>query len=164
MGYTTELKGRFEFNKKLDPTHQHYLEMFAATRRMKRDPIKLIATPDKHALAAGLDVGTEGEYFVAGTGDFGQGHEESVVDHNHPPRTQPGLWCQWIPTEDGKYLEWDGGEKFYEYVKWLEYIIDNFLTRWGYSITGIVRWQGEDMSDRGKIIVKDNKIEIVNLE
>ena len=29
------------------------------------------------------------------------------------------------------YLEWDGGEKFYEYVKWLEYVIKYIFKGWG---------------------------------
>ena len=29
--------------------------------------------------------------------------------------TYPGIWCQWVPTDDGKGIEWDGGEKFYNY-------------------------------------------------
>ncbi|HTG59201.1 MAG TPA: hypothetical protein VMG63_07310 [Terriglobia bacterium] len=48
-------------------------------------------------------------------------------------------YCQWMPSDDGKLLVWDGGEKFYEYVEWLQYLIDNFFVSWGYVINGSVR-------------------------
>jgi hypothetical protein len=32
----------------------------------------------------------------------------------------PGFWCQWVPSADGCGIEWDGGEKFYAYDKWLQ--------------------------------------------
>lgn len=106
----------------------------------------------------GKDFGVEGEFFVDGDGDFGQGDGGHVLDHNEPPKTQPGLWCKWTPTDDGKGIEWDGREKFYHYVEWLQYIISNVLEPKGYKLTGTVEWQGEDNNDRGQIVVKNNKI------
>lgn len=69
-----------------------------------------------------------------------------------------GLYCQWVPTKDGKGLEWDGGEKFYEYVEWLEYLIKEFLAPKGYVLNGEVTWEGEESGDLGKIIVKNNVV------
>ncbi len=83
----------------------------------------------------------------------------SVIDYNEPPGTQPELWNQWIPTPDGKGIEWDGGEKFYCYVRWLEYIINHFLIRWGYVLNGKVEFQGEEDEDSGHISVINNKVE-----
>lgn len=57
-------------------------------------------------------------------------------------------------------LEWDGNEKFYNYVEWLQYIITNVLAPRGYILSGSVTWQGEDNQDMGKIVVKDNKIKV----
>jgi hypothetical protein len=68
------------------------------------------------------------------------------------------LWCQWIATPDGRGIEWDGGEKFYHYIAWLQYIILHFLEPWGYRLSGEVKWTGEDPSDTGRIIVEDNKL------
>lgn len=73
----------------------------------------------------------------------------------------PGIWCQWVPTEDGAGIEWDEGEKFYEYTDWLEYIVEHFLKPWGYVLNGKVDWEGEARDDVGTIYVKDNKIEAV---
>ncbi len=86
----------------------------------------------------------------------GQLHDASVVDYNDPPRGQLSLWNQWVPNEDGTAIEWDAGEKFYKYTRWLEYIIEHFLKPWGKTINGEVEWVGEDSSDIGKIIVEDN--------
>lgn len=144
MGYTTDFSGRFQLNKTLDETTKIFLKKFAETRRMKR------TLPPEY--------GVDGEFYVGGGGSFGQDHEASIVDYNTPPRTQPGLWCQWIPTEDGNYIEWDGGEKFYDYVEWLEYLIKNFLAPKGYVLNGEVQWQGEDTDDVGRIVVKDNVV------
>lgn len=132
--------------------------------------------------------GKDGEFFVGGTGSLGQDHDESVIDYNTPPgkptyeerkdipfneqweteqkliqegKCQPGLWCQWI-VEGNDTLTWDGSEKFYEYTAWLQYLITNFFQPWGITVNGEVEFQGEDRDDRGKIVVKDNVVEVLN--
>ena len=158
MGYTTEFQGTFSLNKTLTEDQVVYLTKFSETRRMKRDA-KIAATlPDPLRNAVGLPIGNEAEYFVGGVGDFGQDDDLSVIDHNDPPKNQPGLWCQWVPSADGEGIEWNGGEKFYYYVEWLNYIIKNFLIPWGLVLNGTVKWRGEDFDDTGKIIVKDNMV------
>lgn len=169
MGYTIDFNGSFKLNKTLDETTKTFLEKFAEIRHMVRK--------------VGPEYGIEGEFYVAGTGDFGQDKDKNIVDYDTPPSTQPGLWCQWVPTEDGNYIEWDGsekfynyvvtrdggyhrnlesewdgGEKFYNYVEWLEYIIRNFLAPKGYVLNGTVQWQGEGIGDVGRIVVKDNVV------
>ena len=37
------------------------------------------------------------------------------------------MWCQWVSTDDGAALEWDGTEKFYRSSGWMEYLIGTFL-------------------------------------
>jgi hypothetical protein len=133
---------------------------------MKRD-VQVLKVRAKTTLrdpvreAVGLPLGTDGEYFVGNDTAFGQGDDESVVDHNQPPRTQPGLWCQWVPTKDGLGIEWDGGEKFYDYTEWLKYIIANFLELWGHTLSGSVIWQGEQTGDVGTIVVEDNVVKVL---
>lgn len=144
MGYTTNFKGSFKLNKKLDKETHDYLKRFAETRRMARN------LPEQY--------GIEGEFYVDGAGDFGQAHEDNIINHNTPPKTQPGLWCQWVPNKSGTAIQWDGGEKFYHYVEWLEYIIKNFLAPKGYVLNGEVDFQGEDDSDQGTIIVRNNEV------
>lgn len=147
MGYTTDFTGRFTVTPRLDDETYDYLVKFAETRRMKR------RLPKKF--------GVDGEFYVDGGGPFGQDHEPSVIDSNSPPSTQPGLWCQWTPSEDHEGIEWDQGEKFYEYVKWLRYLIKNFLAPKDYKVNGTVEYQGESADDFGRIVVKDNVVEDV---
>jgi hypothetical protein len=139
MGYTTDFEGQFDLDRPLDVETFTFLNKFNETRRMKRN--------------LGPEFGVEGEFYV-------NGDDTGVIDYNDPPRTQPGLWCQWTPTEDGRHIEWDGGEKFYEYVEWIRYLIDAVLAPKDYVLNGTVEWQGEESDDRGRIVVKDNEVTI----
>lgn len=144
MGYTTDFfNQRLKLNKQLSLDDKTFLDKLNETRRMARN--------------VGPEYGVEGEFYVDGEGFMGQDRETNIIDYNVPPKTQPGLWCQWKPTDDGRGLEWDGGEKFYDYVEWLEYII-NWLKPRGYVLNGSVDWQGEDSDDRGTITVVDNVV------
>lgn len=87
--------------------------------------------------------------------------DKSILDNNRPSKTQPGLWCQWTPNKDGTAIEWDGGEKFYEYTAWLQYIIDKFLIPWGYELNGEVTYQGEGFGDSGTIRVVGNVVTVI---
>ena len=143
--------------------------------------------PDPIRIAAGLPVGKDGAYFVGEEGYMGQSDGPDVIKYGDPdwkggryPCDQPGHWCQWTPVEtqgcwslpqwndeevdwtvfDG--IGWDMGEKFYEYVEWLGYIITHFLEPWGYLLNGDVSWEGEEMGDAGVIEVVDNVITVHN--
>jgi len=164
MGYTTNFDGAFQLNKPLLPEHTAYLHAFNNTRRMKRSAALAAKLPDPVRVAAGLPIGTEGGYFVGGIGFCGQDKDPSAIDSNDEPFGQPGLWCQWIPSEDGSQIIWDGGEKFYRYTEWLQYIIDHFLAPWGYSLSGSVTWQGESADDIGTLSVVDGKAVAVDTE
>lgn len=158
MGYTTEFQGKFNLTPALNADQVKYLKQFALTRRMKRNPQIAINMQDPKREAVGLPIGKDGEYFVGGLGHGGQNDDPSIVKYNNPPTTQPGLWCQWMPSEAGDFIAWDEGEKFYYYVEWLRYIIDNFLKPWGIEANGTVRWRGEDFDDMGTIRVSSNNI------
>lgn len=156
MGYSTDFEGKFE---PLTAEHAAYLNKFSDTRRMKRNASKTRLRPDPIRLAAGIkDVGPEGAYFVGETGYAGQDRADDISDYNGTPAGQPCLWCQWVPTSDNMGIEWNGAEKFYDYVDWLNYLIEHFLGPWGYVLNGEVRWFGEDRSDMGKIVVKNNVV------
>lgn len=145
MGYTTDFYGQFDVTPTLKPEDKLFLEKFANTRRMKRNCSTAL-------------YGVEGEFYVEGEGFRGQGDDLTVVNHNAPPSTQPGLWCQWIPSEDGTAIFWDGGEKFYEYVPWIEYLIEKILAPRGYTLNGTVDWVGEDRNDQGRIRIVNNVV------
>ena len=156
MGYTTDFDGNFKFNKPLDKGTLDILTGLATTRRMRRDMTKLFPNNAEKAARFGI----EGEFYIPKYDEDGHTHDSSVIDHNMPPKTQPSLRCQWAPNEDGTELAWDGGEKFYNYIEWLEYIVERILKPRGYSITGLVIWRGEEVDDIGTIIVKNNKIDV----
>ena len=128
--------------------------------------------------------GKEGEFFCYDEGDYGQARDYSIIDYNTPPNQisfndvkytdywkenqrridnglcQPALLNGWVISDDGTELEWNGGEKFYYYTQWLQYMIDNFFSKWGIMLNGTVQWSGEETNDVGKIIVVDNFMEI----
>lgn len=152
MGYTTDFYGKFTLNKELDDELFSYLEKFSQSRRMKRDSEKLTAL-------YGKDFGVEGEFFVDGEG-YGrsEGNRDTILNHNEPPRTQPGLWCQWIPSPDKKHIMWDGGEKFYHAQDWIIYLIESFLKPNGYVLNGLVAAKGESSDDFWSIEIQDNEV------
>ena len=70
----------------------------------------------------------------------------------------PGNTCQWIASEKGKCIQWDGNEKFYQPEEWLRYIIKKFLAPYGYVLNGEVWFRGEEFDDAGTIVVRKNHI------
>lgn len=158
MGYDTNFNGEFKLNKPLSKEHKTYIENFSYTRRVQRKQTVASKMEDPVRIAAGLPVGKEGAYFVGAKGMCGQDIDDSVKNYNTPPSGQPSLWCQWVPSEDGTAIVWDEGEKFYEYIDWIKYLIEHFLSPWGYVLNGEVYWIGEDADDRGIIVIKDNVV------
>ena len=186
MGYSTDFFGSLKLSRPATEQERDYINLLCETRRMKRDVNKLMELYDgKHGNPFATEktpesiYGNDGEYFVKDDPD------DSIIDHNIPPGQikygelpndsdvwkeneerrskglcQPGLWCQWRITDDGAKLEWDGGEKFYNYVEWLKYLIIHFFSKWGILLNGEIIWEGDNSDDRGKIIVKDNIVEI----
>ena len=150
MGYSTDFMGEVEIKPQPTEKIKNFVNELARTRRMKR------------RLPEGL-YGVEGEFCVTGgENHIGDGKDDTVMDHNSPPSTQPGLWLQWIIEEaghDGNYvLRWDQGEKFYEYIEWMEYLIYKIFAPNGYVLNGEIDWRGEEFYDTGRISVKNNKV------
>jgi hypothetical protein len=160
LGYTTEFIGEFRLDRPLTEPQATYLHQFARTRRMSRRETIVSAMPDPVREAVGLPVGPEGAYFVGGPGFMGQEVDASVLNANHAPSGQPGLWCQWAPSSDRAGLAWNGTEKFYHYAEWLEYLIEHFLAPWGYTLNGTVRWSGEEPGDSGLLQVANNHVTV----
>lgn len=89
MGYDTSFEGAFTFNRELDDKIYETLRGLATSRRVMRK----VRQSDGH--------GVDGELYL-------KDDLWHVVDKDEPPRTQPSLYLQWIPTEDRKQLKWDG--------------------------------------------------------
>lgn len=72
----------------------------------------------------------------------------------------PSIWCDWVPTADGMGIEWNGSEKFYEYVVWLRVIIARFLEPAGITLSGEIEYMGDRRwADHGVIRVVDGVVE-----
>lgn len=164
MGYHTEFVGDVTVEPPLNDAEVAYLVKFNESRRMKRG---------------------KGPYFVEGEGyGLAIGTDEDVIEMNYPPDGQPGLWCQWRPSEDGARIGWDGAEKFYHAAEWMQYIIDHFLTpaaqeaqrqfnrdaeaagnpfdgfTFDHKVSGVIKAQGEDADDKWRLIVEDNEVRV----
>ncbi|MCY7969604.1 hypothetical protein MOB49_21465 [Bacillus haynesii] len=146
MGYNTTFQGQFKLNKTLDSETYSFLKKLANTRRMKRKVNESI-------------YGIEGEFYVDG-----RDHDENIIDGNEPPKTQPSLWLQWIPTEERNAIVWDGEEKFYCADKWIIYLIEKVLKPKGYVLNGIVNAFGEETNDIWHISIVNNHVSIGNGE
>jgi len=184
MGYTTDFDGHFTFSRTLTEEEKKYINTFSETRRMKRDTNKL---QKQYQGKYGFNgqYGNDGEYFIGGQGYKSgvNGESESIIDHNTPPGQvpykdklqykdywaenetrikqglcQPGLWCQWVISDDGTKLEWNGSEKFYYYTEWLKYLIKHFFSVWNIHLNGEILYQGEEKKDKGNILIINNTV------
>lgn len=73
----------------------------------------------------------------------------------------PGGYCQWVLTKQRDGLEWDGNEKFYDYVEWLQFIQDRILKPNGVELTGTVSYSGEDTTDNEMLVLEDGIVKQV---
>jgi hypothetical protein len=158
MGYTTYFDGQIEITPKLPAKLTKYINAFGNTRRMKRSTL-LLEQEYKGKFGFNSEYGAEGEYFVGGKGLLGQNYDATVININEPPSTQPGLWCHWEITDDGKFIQWSGAEKFYDAREWMKYIIENFIGK-KHKCNGVIHAQGEDSDDVWDLIVEDNLVRI----
>ena len=157
MGYTTEFTGSLTITPPLNINEVVFLRKFNATRHCthKVTPYAMDATG-----------GCTGRSCI----DSGPG--------------VPGFWNKWKSSDDGTELLWDGREKFYSYVEWLDWLITHFFKpdpechgaeipiingmgmssapsvfpASGHLLNGIIEWEGEESSDVGRIVVCDNVI------
>lgn len=148
MGYSTHFDGQIGIEPPLNEKEVLFLNHFADSRRMER---------------------TKGPYCVE------QRELTDVINANNPPEGQPGLWCQWVATDEGDAIEWDGNEKFYNGDKWMQYLIDHFIGEnplaklnnpeefgflQGHKLNGEIFAAGDDQDDRWKIEVKDGTMNV----
>ena len=77
--------------------------------------------------------------------------------HHGTEFPEGSFYCQWIASEDGTLIEWDGNEKFYAAPEWMEYLIEHFLKD-NHSVNGVIRAYGEEPDDLWTLTVCDNKV------
>jgi hypothetical protein len=73
------------------------------------------------------------------------------------PEPFPGNYCQWVVTKKLDGIEWDRNEKFYDYPEWLQWLINYVLRPAGIKLSGTVKFQGEESSDRGTLTVTEGQ-------
>lgn len=153
MGYTTEYEGEIAIEPPLNAEEIAYFKKFNSTRRMKRG---------------------KGDYYVDGSGDFGQAREDDIEDYNSSG-DMPSLWCGWTCKDDGSAIIWDGGEKFYYGAEWMAWIIGHLFGEepmakpelpflQGHQLNGVMFAQGEEPDDMWKLTVKDNGVFTTELQ
>lgn len=164
MGYNTEYYGRVEIEPPLNEVERQYLKAFSESRRMQRVGGPYAVEPkDSHIW-----------------NNPNRAYPPEVIEYNYPPEGQPGLWCNWEPTEDGTALEWNGQEKFYDGPEWMEYLIEHFLKpdalskfdeqfqavsankfEYNHKLNGILEAQGEEPGDHWFLVVHNNFVEVI---
>ncbi len=85
-------------------------------------------------------------------------HQAEYARYLKSPTNQnaPRCECPWKITPDGCELVEDGYS--YRYEEWLQYIINHFFTKLGYKVSGAVSFNGEDVLDRGELLVMDDVV------
>ena len=66
-------------------------------------------------------------------------------------------YMQWVPSATLDGIVWNQGEKFYDYIKYMDWVC-GWLKERGISANGELHWRGEDMRDTGRIVVTDNVV------
>jgi hypothetical protein len=161
MGYTTYFDGYIELDRPMDDALANYIRAFNRSRRMLLDADKAAKLNDPLRVAAGLSIGIDGEFCVVAPDSLPDRNgkvDAVIINYNQQPFTQPGLWCQWTISENNKWIVWDEGEKFYEYVPWMVYFIKNFVVPFGYVANGKIEWKGEESEDFGIVGVQENEV------
>lgn len=86
---------------------------------------------------------------------------DGVSGRTDGAKGMPDSYCQWTLTKDFSGIHWDGGEKFYDYVEWAQWIIDKILTPANIALYGEIEFFGEDSSDIGKLVIADGKVKSI---
>jgi hypothetical protein len=93
----------------------------------------------------------------------------------HEDDASPGYYCPWVASEDGSTIDPDDSERPYEATEWIQFLIDNYLTRRGdgaalaagrdptfalftfdHVVSGDVFCDGEESDDHWILEVRDN--------
>lgn len=156
------------FDPPLLPQHTAYLRKFSQTRRVRRDSEQAKFLPDADREQAALPLGEDAEFFVGGLGFAGQQSDLSVVSNNVPPARQPGLWCGWIPNEEGTRLEFnfdiETAKDLDEAILWLSYLDNHFFNRWDYDLKGACEIYEPDEKDTVFLLLYKREVLIEDKE
>jgi len=152
MGYSTEFIGEIKVSPALSSEEIIYLKQFHHTRHTQ-----LLKNPYYIGDSEPLDLRNQ--------------DEDVIIKNSHPASGKPGLWCNWIPTEDGAAVKWSGSEKSHDMAEWLVYLITHFIGPTplastelpffsGHDLNGEVEAVGERADDRWKMVVSGSVLTV----
>ena len=75
----------------------------------------------------------------------------------------PKSYMQWVPTIGLDAIVYDGNEKFYDYEKWMNWIL-SLISGFGIEANGVIHWAGEDAIDAGILTVNKNQLAVSKAE
>lgn len=135
MGTSYTFNGHLEITPAPDELTVNFVNNLSRTRRMKRNPQIL------KKMGFNGDYGVDGEFFYnpKDLDQYGQTEDESIIDYNTPPRTQPSLWMDW--SIKGNNLVWNGAEKSRNPAQWFTYLIEKIFKPRGYTLNGTVTYE-----------------------
>ena len=177
MGYNTYFSGKLAFNKPLDKRLNDFLDSFFKTRHFVYSKNKILEVLNTHGISMSkvippgfTDCGEHGEFLMDNAfthltdrnGNLVTFEDcfDDLMDFNLTPKIIPSLWCDFEITDKGEKILFVDG-KNYGYVKWINFLIENFFFPAGYILNGEVEYQGENEDDKGKIVCENNKIDVI---
>jgi hypothetical protein len=161
MAYEIVVFGSLAIEPPLNRDEVEYLQAFSQSRRVLRE-----RGPYAVEQTAGYEVPDSPTVMA------------DVLDNGRPAEDQPGLWCPWTVSDDGRQLEWDEIVEHNSHADWLHYLIAHFLTgealaqadverageveRFGrfsfdHRLNGILEFEGED-AEAWAISVLDSQV------
>lgn len=87
-----------------------------------------------------------------------------IYDEPEIAEGNPGSYCQWKLSRDCQSIEWDGGEKFYNYTEWMQWLIDNVFTPDGVEVSGTITFAGEEVTDVGILTIEGSTVKHLTTE
>lgn len=109
MGYNTDFSGDIEVFPPLNEAEISYLNDFSETRHMSYSHNRIL---EVHPDFSGFPVV----------------RSPDLINGNRAPEPKPGLWCNWVVEEGGRFLTSNHREKIYDHDQWLAFIIGHLLT------------------------------------
>lgn len=107
MGYDKTFKGSISVEPPLNASEISFLQDLSENMRINR---------------------VRGPLYVGGETTSDGEPARDIHDSGKPYPDQPDIWMQWVATDDGAGIEWDGNEKFHYPMEWMQYLIDNLFS------------------------------------
>lgn len=160
MSYRS-ITGAFVLNRPLSVNQAEYLKAFYDIKHRARNTNvryleEIEHTQIRTAPDVNLPVGLEGEFLITKTSDY-------LLPGGRHPYSMPEMWCPWLIHSDKQRLIWDNDTRTPHYIEWVEYFIEKFFLRWGYTLNGYVDVNKEDFT-KVRVTAKANHLITAKLD